>query len=356
MKKTIYVILIAFLFSQCKNDENAEINIRTDFPEITLEKIGFGSCHHQLFKPFKAFQSLSNQNVDLFLFNGDNIYGDLFAIAPGTEEFMRNSYAKLFENRDFRNFYNAVPFITTWDDHDYGQNDGVADNRAKHYAKKLFFEVWNIPENHPRRMNPDGGIYGSYYYGEEDKRVQIITLDLRWNQSVRSGNQISGWDMQTNPARTMLGETQWKWLEEELKKPAKVRVIMSSLKFASSYSGDEAWAIFPHERQRMLDLIKSTQAEGVVFISGDVHYAEFSAISDEPNLYPIYDMTSSGMTHLSSSADDNDLRISEPFIKFNYGIINIDWTGTPTIIFEINDINGNVGLQKSISLDELTFK
>jgi alkaline phosphatase D len=35
-------------------------------------------------------------------------------------------------------------------------------------------------------------------------------------------------------------------------------------------------ANFPHEQKRMLEIIKKTKANGVIFLTGDVHYAEIS--------------------------------------------------------------------------------
>jgi alkaline phosphatase D len=64
-----------------------------------------------------------------------------------------------------------------------------------------------------------------------------------------------------------------------------IRLIGSSTQFSISYNGYEAWANVPHERQRMLDLIKTTKANGVLFMSGDVHYAEISKIAN-PGAYP----------------------------------------------------------------------
>ena len=71
----------------------------------------------------------------------------------------------------------------------------------------------------------------------------------------------------------------WRWLGTQLRKPAAVRVMCSSLSFAASYNGEEAWSLYPHERRRMLSLIESTRASGVVFLSGDVHYGEMSALT-----------------------------------------------------------------------------
>src|SRR6266576_6390079 len=51
----------------------------------------------------------------------------------------------------------------------------------------------------------------------------------------------------------------------------------------------------PQEKQRMLDLLKRTKANGVLFISGDRHWAELSRL-DRPGDYPLYDLTSSALT------------------------------------------------------------
>lgn len=353
MKKYFLSFLVALIFTGCINNGTPVAPpTQTDFPDVTLNRIGFGSCHHQLFKPFKAIQQLSQQNLDLFLMGGDNIYGDLFAIAPGSEQFMRDSYGKLFSNRDFKDFYANVPFITTWDDHDYGQNDGDRTNPAKGYAKKLFFEFWKVVKS--RRQNPDGAIYGSYYYGTGDKRVQILVLDLRWNMSPRSGDQISGWNIQTNTATTLLGQKQWEWLNEELQKPAKVRIVMSSLQFAATYNKYEAWNIFPHEQRRMLNMIKSTGAEGLFFVSGDVHYADLSVVNED-NLYPIYDITASGMNIENAEPYVNGNRITS-HVGLHYGIIDIDWAASPAVVnLEIHNLNGQKVIERAVSLDELKF-
>ena len=35
-----------------------------------------------------------------------------------------------------------------------------------------------------------------------------------------------------DPAKTMLGAAQWQWLENELRRPAELRKVVSSIKFA----------------------------------------------------------------------------------------------------------------------------
>ena len=54
-----------------------------------------------------------------------------------------------------------------------------------------------------------------------------------------------------------------------------------------------AWANFTYERERFLKLITKTKANGVVFISGDLHYAEMSRLERKDlGLYPVYALTS----------------------------------------------------------------
>jgi alkaline phosphatase D len=101
----------------------------------------------------------------------------------------------------------------------------------------------------------------------------------------------------TDTTTTMLGETQWKWLEAELRKPADVRIIASSIQVLPDEHGSEKWGNFPHERTRLFRLIRDTKANGVVLISGDRHLAEIMEIDSarSGNSYPIYEVTSSSL-------------------------------------------------------------
>jgi alkaline phosphatase D len=172
--------------------------------------------------------------------------------------------------------------------------------------------------------------------------------DARFNYELEYSPYISG-------DSTMLGEAQWKWLSEQLKVPADLRIIGSSTQFGITHNGYEAWANFPAEQQKMLDLIKSTKANGVVFISGDVHYAELSKITTA-GLYPIYDLTSSGITSKWDFATPNDNRIEGPVMENNFGLVRIDWSKPdPEIDLQIHDVDGKVRINRSIRLSDLQF-
>ena len=57
---------------------------------------------------------------------GDNIYAD-----KGGLPMMREKYGLLKQSRFFQGLRAKGALVATWDDHDYGQNDGGAD-----YAQK----------------------------------------------------------------------------------------------------------------------------------------------------------------------------------------------------------------------------
>ena len=80
-------------------------------------RIAFGSCGSQN-NDLPIFNIITDHNPDLFIFLGDNIYGD-------TEDMnvLRNKYNQLGSKASYQNMKQNVPIIATWDDHDYGWND-----------------------------------------------------------------------------------------------------------------------------------------------------------------------------------------------------------------------------------------
>ena len=153
---------------------------------------------------------------------------------------------------------------------------------------------------------------------------------------------------------TLLGKHQWIWLENELKKPADVRIICTGTQFGIEWNGYEAWANFPNERKRMVELIKSTKANGVLFISGDVHYSEISKL--DTTFYPLYDFTSSGLSSTWHFATPNKNRIEGPIMENHFGLINIFWEQNNTNIkMETWDVNDNQRIEYTIPLNSLQF-
>ena len=69
--------------------------------------------------PEPIFETIAARRPELFIFLGDNIYADTQDM-----EVMRNKYAKLAADAGFSKLIGSCPVLATWDDHDYGTNDG----------------------------------------------------------------------------------------------------------------------------------------------------------------------------------------------------------------------------------------
>lgn len=350
MKRSLLVFLpfFALLFSA-----------KTQTPAPLISKIAFGSCAQQD-KPQPILDTALAQRPDVFVWLGDNIYGDTKDM-----QVLKNKYAQLAAKPEFQRLKKFTRFLATWDDHDYGWNDAGRHYPFKKESKDIFLQFWEEPADSPRRKHE--GIYTSYMYEGSGRRLQVILLDnrtfrddLRIYRGELSHDDRFFYPLDYYPHEirdsTLLGEAQWQWLEGELRKPADLRIIGSGSQFSISYNGYEAWANFPHERRRMLDLIKKTRANGVLFITGDVHYGEISALKDK-DLYPVYDVTSSGITSTWHFATPNDNRIEGPVMDNHFGMITIDWTQKdPAIKMEIFDARGNQRVEYSVKLSDISFK
>ena len=193
-------------------------------------KIAFGSCGKQT-HTLPIFNEVIKQNPNLFIFLGDNIYGD-----TNDMDILRKKYQELGNKESYKNLIENTEVLATWDDHDYGQNDAGKHYPHKEESKEIFLEFFKEPKNSERYKHQ--GIYHSVYKEAGNKIIQIILLDNRTfrDDLVRfpKGQKIPGsffyrpdYLPHTNESKAFLGEEQWSWLEGELKKKADLRIIAS---------------------------------------------------------------------------------------------------------------------------------
>lgn len=318
------IIVLSTLLFSCKK-EKKKTNPETTKIETNLEtnfKIVFGSCAHQN-KPQPLLKVAKSLKPDAFIYLGDNIYGDTYSI-----DTLRAKYNKLGAKPEFKDLINSTAIYSVWDDHDFGDNDMGRHYPLKKESEKLFLDFWKVPADSERRTHE--GIYGAETIKKNDKILQIILLDTRYFRDDLVHRQKSDTIYKNDyvpnqvPDSTFLGTTQWSWLEKEFKKPADVRIIASSNQFSHEYNGWESWTNVPHERQKMVDLIAKTKANGVIFISGDVHWGEISKLKTK-NTYPIYDVTSSGITQTWYNTEPNKNRIGKVIPQNNIGLIEVNF-------------------------------
>ena len=110
--------LSVLFFSGCT------VGIKDDVvsPEsLPLQVIAFGSCAHQNHKQ-PIWKAINAESADLFVFLGDNIYGDTEDM-----EVLRSKYEKLAAKPGFAELRKKTRTVAIWDDHDFGVHDGGAD-------------------------------------------------------------------------------------------------------------------------------------------------------------------------------------------------------------------------------------
>jgi alkaline phosphatase D len=314
-----------------------------------LTRIAFGSCLHQG-RPQPIWDALLETKPELFLFLGDNIYSDTTDMKK-----KRAQYDRLLTNENFKKLQQTCPILATWDDHDYGINDMGAEYPAKKESQQLFLDVWNVPADSPRRQQE--GIYYAQTFGPEGKRVQVILLDTRYFRSPlkreKKPEGIMGpYDPTDDTTTTFLGEAQWKWLEAQLKQPADLRLLCSSVQCLAEFTGWESWANFPHERARLFKLLRDTKSNAVVILSGDTHWAELSLVKDALP-YPLYELTSSALNQSYEKVSPNKHRVGNPHYTDNFGLVLIDWDNDKSITLQIRDTKGKIQIEQNIPLKSL---
>lgn len=335
--------------------------------EPVLSRIAFGACAKQD-KPQPIWDAVVESQPEAFLFLGDNIYGDTDDMA-----ILKAKWQLLGAQPGYQKLKATCPIFATWDDHDYGRNDAGADYPMRAESQQIFLDFFDVPADDVRRKQE--GVYFSKIFGPAGKRTQIILLDARYHRSplkrstktAEPGEGYRGiYGENTDDGATMLGETQWKWLEEQLRKPAEVRIIGSGVQVITYENGWETWGNFPKERERLFKLIRDTRASGVVLLSGDRHLSEISKLDANDPLgvgYPLFDITSTSLNAPSGNMTKSGVRFANELNRFrvgltyfdiNFGSVHIDWTeANPTLRLQIREAAGQVVLQQRLKLSDL---
>ena len=294
--------------------------------------LGFGSCITEK-RDQPIWKAIEKENINEFFFMGDNVYGDS---KDGLLKEMEISYTKqkdMFPKWLYTKKLNAI-----WDDHDYGKNDGGAEYPLKEQAQRLFLEFWNVDKDDARYSQK--GIY----FNEEkvilNNKINLIALDTRYHRSSLD-QEDKPYYPTTDETKTMLGKDQWKWLEEIVKIESDIIIIVSSIQVLPTNHIFEKWHNLPHERSRLLGLLKFTN-KPVIILSGDRHKA---GLYKKEN---IIEITSSSLNKPISrplsmiwdifSKESDELLIRDMYYQENYGLLKI--LPNKKMIIQLKDMEG----------------
>ncbi len=333
MKKSLVVLcscLSSFIYLNAQ-DTSAYIDAESMV-------VAFGSCN-KVDLPNPLWDAIREDQPDVWIWGGDNIYADTKDMVK-----MRNMYKAQDRVKGYRKLKRKTEVIGTWDDHDYGINDGGALFEMKAESQQAFLDFFDVPPDSPRRSRE--GIYASHLFTFPSAKVKIIILDTRYFRSPLKPDPTGRkrYIPHTDGKGTVLGEIQWEWLQKELdNSAADFNLIVSSIQFLSAEHGFETWGNFPHEVERMKRIIASSGARGVIFLSGDRHLTEFSKTFLETLSYPLVDFTSSGLTHAyrDFSGEPNKYRVGKVISTESYGLLHLNFV-TGEVVFQAKAAGGEV--------------
>ena len=290
----------------------------------SLTRIAFGSCADQS-NPQPYWDTVARYAPDVLILAGDNVYGDC-----GDDPECRAltwAYGNLTKKPSYVGARSQIPTVATWDDHDYGLNDGGAANPFKHVAKEAFLDfVDAAPDDERRRRD---GVYTSYAFGAGDRVVQILLLDLRWFRSDFAPSSDNETRYEPRADGDMLGAAQWAWLRDRLAEPAALRLLVSSIQVVADGHNWECWRMITSERDELYRALDARNGGRVVVLSGDRHRGGFYRRGD------LVEATASSWTH-TLPCDDDAMAVScepepgpnrlFPMVAVNhFGTVDVDW-------------------------------
>ena len=306
--------------------------------EVYGYKFGLGSCLDQD-REQSIWSSIKKEELDGFIFLGDNVYGDL----PNGKLLKMERAYQIQKKRLPSWLIDEKEILAIWDDHDFGLNDGGGDYPYKKDAEKMFLNFWNIPQTDLRRNRE--GIYFKQTKEIEGTKVEIIGLDTRYFRSKLKGKK-NAYEQNNDSKATILGQDQWAWLEESISNSiADVIVILSSIQILATNHPYEKWDNFPLERKRLLEILANASKDrSIIAVTGDRHK---SGIYQNKNFLEI---TASSLNKSASRGEETDpLLIGKTYPMKNYGLLNIE-PSKNKITISIHDKNGQKLNSKTINI------
>lgn len=227
---------------------------RTQPTRAPEARLAFGSCADIDASTARTWKAIEAEHPDALVLLGDTPYIDSTGLAT-----QRERYLKFAQAPAFASLVSKTPLYSVWDDHDFGANNTDGRLAGKTNSRRAFLES---------RPNPSygegaAGIYTAFRHGE----VEVFLLDTRWFAATEQSKQDP-----TKP--TLLGEAQWRWLEQGLSRSkATFKVVACGMVWNGLVTPDKSdcWGRYPHEFERFVRLVGSTKSTGVVLVSGDVH-------------------------------------------------------------------------------------
>ncbi len=283
---------------------------RTDPPAFSLAT---GSCNYvnetrydRPGTPYGSehfiFNRIFDQQPDLMIWLGDNTYYREPDWTTRTGMLHRYTHDRALP--ELQPLLASTHHFAVWDDHDFGPNDSDGSWPHKETAWEVFRAFWGNPTF---GLNDDKGCTTWFRYAD----IDFFLLDGRY---FRTPNHC-----ETCPERSMLGKNQREWLLGSLSESrAPFKIIAIGTQVLTSELNDETFAhYFSAERDSILAHIERENIKNVIFLTGDRHFTELSALKNAAGNW-VYDLTTSALTagiNTRAKAENNNLQVPGTMVQ-----------------------------------------
>lgn len=282
-------------------------------------RILVASCLNDTFNEIgnKIWPEAFEHNPDVVFLIGDNIYADIYSgiyigsSIPSSPGHLWRRHVDHAMTLKLYRLKHLTPTFVTWDDHDYGLNNGDNTYKHKNEAKDIFKAFFPTYEN--KYLKKGLGVGSLLTLAEQN----FFFLDGR---SFRDKN--------TKKNGTHLGKEQTKWLFKKLASSEKLNWLIKGDQFFGSHHKFEAFENdHPKDFQFFLKSLKDL-GKRYVFLSGDRHLVEILKFTSKDVGFDIMEYTVSAVhTKVFEGAlkrDYTSKRVDGFDNKANYGIFDID--------------------------------
>lgn len=217
--------------------------------------VGFVSCVD--IEPNGIWSDMNASKLDAVCLMGDTPYIDTSDLSV-----VRSKHRQFLQVADLAAFASHTPIYGTWDDHDFGRNNGNGRNMrwGKGTTRKGFIEY----RAHDQFGNGKEGVYHKFDLG----LIEVFLLDPRYFSQTEPSP--------VDPSQTTcFGKEQWDWLLEGLRASKAAFKVLAAGSIWEDKKNSETDDMFTYwyERDALLDIVKREGISGVVLLGGDIHVA-----------------------------------------------------------------------------------
>jgi alkaline phosphatase D len=292
---------------------------------------------------YGIFDAIAAKAPELMIWMGDNVY---FREPEWSSlEGMSSRYRAYRAAPALRNLLRSTAHLAVWDDHDFGPNDTDGSFPLKGAALEAFKRYWANPSY---GLPGVPGIFGLATWGD----VDFFLLDNRFHRYPNRYPQT--------PDKAMFGRAQLGWLKQALvASHATFKVVVAGGQFWNARNRYETFFSYPAESRALAEWLVEQRIEGVLFLSGDRHFAELLR-RERPGTYPLYEFTSSPLTarpfrNVPAEERENPELVPETLVtERNFGMLRFAGArGDRSLTLEVYASDGRLLWQRRIGAAEL---